>query len=95
MKAKPNRIVGLDNFERHPSEEEKINFHFENVFKSPAGQEVLKYLRQITIESVAGSEVSDLALRHLEGQRYLVALIQRRFNKGRSQTIVKEKQDVR
>ena len=68
---------------------------FESVFKTDAGAEVLKYLRQITIEAVAGSEISDNQLRHIEGQRYIVGLIQRRLNKGRSQNIIKEKQDVR
>jgi|TARA_R100000353_G_scaffold78458_1_gene59175 hypothetical protein len=95
MKTKPNRIIGLDNFERNPQEEEQINTLFESVFKKENAQAVLSYLRQITIESVAGSEISDSSLRHLEGQRYIVGLIQRRFNKGQSQRIVKEKQDVR
>ena len=95
MKTKPNCIIGLDNFERNPQEEEQINTLFESVFKKENAQAVLSYLRQITIESVAGSEISDSSLRHLEGQRYIVGLIQRRFNKGQSQRIVKEKQDVR
>jgi hypothetical protein len=51
---------------------------------------VLQYLKAITIDSVAGPEISDHALRHLEGQRYIVGLIQRRVNKGKSQNIVKE-----
>ena len=93
--TKPNRIIGLDNFERNPQEEERINTLFESVFKREDGQAILTYLRQITIESVAGSEISDSSLRHLEGQRYIVGLMQRRFNKGQSQRIVKEKQDVR
>ncbi|MAT23322.1 MAG: hypothetical protein CML86_07475 [Rhodobiaceae bacterium] len=95
MKAKPNRIVGLDNFERSPDEETRLNFIFESVFKTDAGAEVLKYLRMITIEAVAGSEISDQQLRHIEGQRYIVGLIQRRLNKGRSQNIIQEKKDVR
>ena len=95
MKAKPNRIVGLDNFERSPEEETRLNFVFESVFKTDAGADILKYLRMITIEAVAGAEISDNQLRHIEGQRYIVGLIQRRLNKGKSQTIVKEKQNVR
>lgn len=95
MKTKPNRIVGLDNFERSPEEETRLNFVFESVFKTDAGADILKYLRMITIEAVAGAEISDNQLRHIEGQRYIVGLIQRRLNKGKSQTIVKEKQNVR
>jgi hypothetical protein len=40
---------------------------------------VLKYLRSITIEAVTGPAASDAELRHLEGQRYLVGLIERRI----------------
>ena len=32
MKPKPNRIVGLDNFERSPDEETRLNFIFDSVF---------------------------------------------------------------
>tara|TARA_E500000081_G_C6105460_1_gene339748 strand:+ start:845 stop:1135 length:291 start_codon:yes stop_codon:yes gene_type:complete len=93
--TKPNRILGLDNFERDPQQEQLLNTLFESVFKVKNAQEILRYLKQITIESVAGSEISDSALRHLEGQRYIVGLIQRRVNKGKSQRIVQEKKDVR
>ena len=55
----------------------------------------MNYLKSITIEAVAGSEVSDATLRHLEGQRYMVGLIQRRINKGKSQNIVQEKLNVK
>ena len=93
--TKPNRILGLDNFERDTQQEQLLNTLFESVFKQENAQEILRYLKQITIESVAGSEISDSALRHLEGQRYIVGLIQRRVNKVRSQRIVQEKKDVR
>ena len=93
--TKPNRILGLDNFERDTQQEQLLNTLFESVFKQENAQEILRYLKQITIESVSGSEISDSALRHLEGQRYIVGLIQRRVNKGRSQRIVQEKKDVR
>ena len=78
--TKPNRIIGLDNFERNPQEEQQINTLFESVFKREDAQAILSYLRQITIESVS-QEISD-ASRHLEGQRYIVGPMQRRFNKG-------------
>ena len=44
------------------------------------GTEVLKYLKSVTIEAVSGPNISDAELRHLEGQRYLVALIVKRIN---------------
>ena len=43
------------------------------------------------MDAVAGPEISNESLRHLEGQRYLVGLIQRRTNKGLSQNTIKEK----
>jgi len=54
---------------------------------------VLQSLKSITIEAIAGGEITDRALRHLEGQRYLYGLIQRRINKGLSQKIVKDRKD--
>lgn len=96
MKPMPNQnLVGLDNFTRNPDEETRLNDLFQSVFKQPNGKEILKYLKSITIEAVTGGEVTDGTLRHLEGQRYLVGLIQRRTNKGLSQNIVKEKLNVR
>jgi len=37
-------------------------------------------LRSITIESVQGPNASDAELRHLEGQRYLVGVVERRIS---------------
>ena len=39
----------------------------------------MKYLRSITIEAVTGPAASDAELAHLEGQRYIVGLIERRI----------------
>ena len=52
------------------------------VFESPTGKEVLRYLRSITIEMVNGPNVTTEELRHLEGQRYIVGLIERRIEHG-------------
>tara|TARA_Y100000590_G_scaffold470386_1_gene664391 strand:- start:9966 stop:10250 length:285 start_codon:yes stop_codon:yes gene_type:complete len=91
MKAEQNKpLIGLDNYTRSPAEEERLNMVFVETFNTASGKEVLKSLRAITLESVAGGEVSNETLRHLEGQRYLVGLIQRRINKGASQKIIKE-----
>ena len=91
MKAEQNKpLIGLDNYTRSPAEEERLNMVFVETFNTASGKEVLKSLRAITLESVAGGEVSNETLRHLEGRRYLVGLIQRRINKGASQKIIKE-----
>ena len=71
--------LGLDGFKRNKELENQINELVKATFATPAGQSVLKYLRSITIEAVTGANVSDAELRHLEGQRYLVGLIERRI----------------
>jgi hypothetical protein len=93
MSEQNKALIGLDNFKRGSEEETKLNDVFKTLFSTPIGVEVLQYLKSITIDSVAGPEISDHALRHLEGQRYLVGLIQRRINKGKSQNIIKENQN--
>lgn len=74
--------LGVDNFPRSKADDEVISRNINSVFKTPNGKAVLKYLRSITIESVQGPNASDAELRHLEGQRYLVGLIERRINHG-------------
>ena len=87
---KPDMLIGLDGIKRKPKDEENLNALFYALFNTPGGAEVLKHLKALTLEAVAGPEISDQQLRHLEGQRYLVGLIQRRHNKGASQNIIKE-----
>jgi|TARA_R110001606_G_scaffold382930_1_gene544937 hypothetical protein len=74
-----SRQIGIDNFPRSKENDEKISKDIRAAFRTPNGQQVLKYLRSITIEAVTGPAASDAELRHLEGQRYLVGLIERRF----------------
>ena len=90
---KPNMLIGLDGIKRKPQDEENLNALFYALFNTSGGAHVLKHLKALTLEAVAGPEVTDQHLRHLEGQRYLVGLIQRRFNKGASQNIIKESKD--
>lgn len=71
--------LGVDNYPRAEEEDNRISVNVRSLFSSPSGKEVLKYLRSITIESVQGANASDAELRHLEGQRYLVGLIERRI----------------
>lgn len=71
--------LGLDGFPRSKQDEEQLNQNIAALFRTPNGKAVMKYLRSITIEAVTGANVSDAELRHLEGQRYLVGLIERRF----------------
>ncbi len=79
--AKSNHI-GLDGIPRNKAEEDKISLNILHVFNEPTGKEVLKYLRSVTIEMVGGPEITDSALRHLEGQRHIIGLIERHIQRG-------------
>ena len=72
-----NNHIGLDGLARATAEEDKLSLNISTVFATPSGAEVLRYLRSITIEMVSGPNITTDELRHLEGQRYLVGLIER------------------
>ena len=71
--------IGVDGFPRRKEEDEKISKDIAALFRGDAGKEVLRYLRSVTLDAVAGGGISDGELRHLEGQRFIVALIERRI----------------
>lgn len=75
---KPPASYGIDGHSRAFSDEKEISHNVTQVFKTPTGKEVLKYLRSITIEMVSGPNIRGDELMHLEGQRYIVGLIERR-----------------
>ena len=77
MVAKAN--IGIDGIQRASEKDIQISLNIAQIFSSPTGKEVLKYLRSITIEMVNGPNVTTEELRHLEGQRYIIALIERRI----------------
>ena len=77
-----NNFVGIDGFRRKKSEDALISKNVASLFSTDTGREVLRYLRSITIESVNGAAVSSDELRHVEGQRYIVGLIEGRINNG-------------
>lgn len=72
--------LGVDGYPRPKQKDEEISKVIDSVFKTPNGKEMLQYLRSITIDAVSGPNISDIELRHLEGQRYLVALLVKRIN---------------
>lgn len=76
------RCLGPDGIARLPGDEARLNELAAATFKSRGGQEFLRYLRSITIEAVAGPQISDTELRHREGMRYLVGIIEQRIHKG-------------
>tara|TARA_R100001460_G_scaffold93734_6_gene135728 strand:- start:2377 stop:2658 length:282 start_codon:yes stop_codon:yes gene_type:complete len=76
------RHLSLDGFTRTKTDDLIISRNIESLFRSPTGEAVLQYLRSITIEAVSGPNISADELRHLEGQRYLVGLIERRMKQS-------------
>lgn len=79
--------IGIDGYQRKSEHDSQISQNIAQVFESPTGKEVLRYLRSITIEMVNGPNVTTEELRHIEGQRYIVGLIEQRIGHGhRSKT---------
>lgn len=71
--------VGVDGIQRPQSKDREISDNIASLFGTATGQAVLKYLRSITIEMVNGPNVTTEELRHMEGQRYIVGLIENRM----------------
>ena len=71
--------IGIDGIQRKSERDVEISKNIAQVFSTVTGQEVLKYLRSVTVEMVNGPNVSTEELRHIEGQRYLVGLIEQRI----------------
>jgi len=80
MQNNNKQYLGLDGIQRKREEDHEISLNIAHTFNTDTGKAVLKYLRSITIELVHGSNVSNEELRHVEGQRYLVGLIESRIN---------------
>ena len=76
-------VVSIDGFRRTFDQEKQLNQEFAGLFKDKLGDKVLEYLKAITINSVSGPEISNEKLRHLEGSRYIVGLIEYRIKQGR------------
>ena len=72
--------IGLDGIARKPEHDVNISKNIAQIFGSPTGKEVLRYLRSVTIEMVNGPNVTTEELRHVEGQRYIVGLIEQRIS---------------
>ena len=77
-----NKNIGVDGLQRKKEDDEIISKNILATFNTPSGKETLTYLRGLTLDSVAGPNISDGELRHLEGQRYIIGLITRRMNHG-------------
>ena len=78
MQNQTSKHLGVDGYPRSQDADHKISKDLAVTFSSPSGVATLQYLKSITIEAITGANISSDELRHLEGQRYLVALIAKR-----------------
>lgn len=83
MASTQPKLLGPDGVVRRPEDEEKLNELAAATFRPKGAQAFLAYLRSITIEAVAGPNITDAELRHREGMRYLVGIIEQRVQKGK------------
>tara|TARA_R100001460_G_scaffold4609_3_gene12920 strand:- start:554 stop:838 length:285 start_codon:yes stop_codon:yes gene_type:complete len=90
-----SKHLGVDGFPRPNEEDQKISLDLLATFNTPSGKSTLQYLKSITIEAISGGAISNDELRHMEGQRYLVAMIVKRINhaerikNGRASTAIR------
>lgn len=73
-------VKGLDGYTRTPQREAEINSAVLHTFATAPGQECLRWLREITVETVLDPSQGDAVLRHQEGMRHLVKLIEARLS---------------
>ncbi len=67
----------IDGFQRSKGAEIELNGDIAALFKTELGIKVLNYLKSITVDAVAGRDISNDQLRHLEGMRYLYFIIKK------------------
>ena len=72
-----------DGIKRPAVEEHRLNEALALCFSGEAGAAALAYLRAVTIESVGGPGIRPDHLMHLEGQRFIVGLIEQRIRYGK------------
>ena len=84
MQNKPQVQLSIDGLKRSNEAEKNINDNLLTCFTTDAGVKVIQYLRSITIELVAGSNITDQELRHREGMRFLVGIIEQRIKEGKN-----------
>ena len=79
----PGKMMGPDGIIRSRKAEHQLNQMVLGACSTPAGRELLEYLKSISTNLVLGPASSDAELRDMEGRRFLVALIEGRLELGR------------
>ncbi len=82
IQKKVGRAVGPDGVTRTPQAEQKINEVLFNTFRGEAADVALDYLRSISVQMVNGPDATDAQLRHREGMRDMMRIIQTRISYG-------------
>jgi hypothetical protein len=77
-----HRPAGPDGIVRSPEVESELNRDIAAAFATPPGRKLMDYLRSITLNRVLGPEATDAHLRHHEGMRTLVAILEVRTRLG-------------
>ena len=77
-------VSGLDGQSRSARHEDDLNKLLMRVFRGPDGEAALKYLRSITINYINGPGVNADVLKHMEGQRFIVSMVEKRIEQGSS-----------
>lgn len=70
-----------------PAGQTEVAACFARCFSTPDGKRVLAHLRAIAFGRTLGPEVSEAMLRHVEGQRHLLARITNLIGRGNDATI--------
>lgn len=83
MTTTPRQVHGIDGLVYSPEMEDRLNRLVAATFAGETGRKCLEYLRNVTVNRVHGPEVSDSTLRHAEGSRFIVAIIERRIAAAR------------
>jgi hypothetical protein len=79
----------IDSEKRAVMTEHQLNLLAARIFATGGGRDFLDYLKTITINRVCGPFASNEELRHLEGARWLVGVIQQRLRAGQKQGAVR------
>lgn len=65
-------------------EQRDVEHAFARLFSTDDGRKVLAWLQTMTFNRVQGASTSEEQLRHMEGQRAMVATILRLIDRGRT-----------
>jgi hypothetical protein len=87
MVTKKDMMSSCDGFQYTKEAESRLNGTAVRVFETESGAELLRYLENITINNINGPNIDESALKHLEGQRWIVGVIKRRIFLGKQEKL--------